>query len=124
MHLLNAAVAATSIIVGTAGASVAYGAMNTPPVQPQDVPKQETVYTFAPCDPPAVLTDGACVTTMVKTVVKQAKPKVITVVETHRSSKGSSGGSTRTAKQDRHHADDDHDEDEHHEEDHGEDADD
>jgi len=124
MHLLNAAVAATSIIVGTAGASVAYGAMNTPPVQPHDVPEQVTVYTFAPCDPPAVLTDGACVTTVVKTVVKQAKPKVITVVDTHRSSKGSSGGSTSTAKQDRHHDDDDHDEDEHHEGDHGEDPDD
>lgn len=127
MHLLNAAVAATSVIVGTAGATVAYGSLNTPPVPPRNVPEQITMHVFAPCDPPAKLTDGVCVTTVVKTVVKKAKPKVITIVETSGSSKAKSKSPAKTTKAQRHHDDDDHeDEHEDHEDDgdHGEDPDD
>lgn len=119
MHLLNAAVAATSVIVGTAGATVAYGTLNTPPVQPRDVPEQVTVQEYAPCDPPAVLTGDTCVTTVVKTVVKKEKPKVITIVQTTHSPKGTSHSSTHRSKRDRHHDDDDHGEEEHDEGGHG-----
>ncbi|MCB0911933.1 MAG: hypothetical protein KDB60_10010 [Propionibacteriaceae bacterium] len=121
MHLLNAAVAVTSAIVGTAGATVAYGSLNAPPVQP-NVPEQVTYHVFAPCDPPAVLTEGICVTTVVKTKVKKEKPKVITIVETvPSSSKGSSHSSSKKTTKKHHHEDDREDEHEDHDHEDGDD---
>ncbi len=121
MHLLNAAVAVTSAIVGTAGATVAYGSLNAPPVQPREF-ERATFHVVAPCDPPAVLTEGICVTTVVKTKVKKEKPKVITIVETvPSSSKGSSHSSTKKTTKKHHHEDDHGDEHEDHEHEDGDD---
>ena len=118
MHLLNAAVAVASALVGTVGATVAYGALNTTPVaQTKPMVEPAVLTQYLPCEPPSVLTDGVCVTTVVKTVVKTAEPKVITVER--RSSTSNGGSSGKTAARD---SDDDEDEDDDHD-DHEEDED-
>lgn len=113
MHLLNPAVAVVSAVLGTAGAAVAYDALDVAPIvhpQPAVTPERYTV--FLPCEPPAVLKDGACVTTVVKTVVKTPEPRVVIVDVPSRPKKG--GGSSDKASS-RHHDDDDDHEDEDHE---------
>ena len=80
MYLLNAAVAVASALVGTVGATVAYGTMNTAPIpRPEPTVEPVTLTHYLPCEPPSTLTDGVCLTTVVKTVVKTVEPKVITV---------------------------------------------
>jgi len=122
VHLLNAAVAVTSALVGTVGATVAYGAMNTAPVgHLGPMVEPVTLIRYLPCEPPSRLTDGVCLTTVVRTVVKTAEPTVITRVEKSRSSKGKGSTpakATAPARDDDDHEDDDEDEgDEEHEED-------
>ena len=124
MHLLNAAVAVASALVGTVGATVAYGTLNTSPTVPQE-PRVEpvTLTHYLPCEPPAKLTDGVCLTTLVKTVVKTVEPKVITVVERSRPTKSNSNTpSTSTARNsddDDHEDEDDHEDKDEDEDDHG-----
>ncbi len=115
MHLLNAAVAVTSALVGTVGATVAYGALNTTPIEhTEPMVEPVTLTQYLPCEPPSILTDGVCVTTVVKKVVKTTEPKVITVVERSRST-GNDRTSSKTAAKDSDdddHEDEDEDEDE------------
>ena len=124
MHLLNAAVAVASALVGTVGATVAYGTLNTTPTVIQE-PRVEpvTLTHYLPCEPPAKLTDGVCLTTLVKTVVKTVEPKVITVVERSRPTKSNSNTpSTSTARNsddDDHEDEDDHEDKDEDEDDHG-----
>lgn len=121
MHLLNAAVAVGSALVGTVGATVAYGTMNTTPIyHPGPVVEPLTLTQYLPCEPPAKLTDGVCVTTVVKTVVKTADAKVITV-ERRSSSRGNGGTSGKTAARD--YDEDDHDDEDEDGDDHEEDED-
>ncbi len=120
MHLLNAAVVATSALVGTAGAAAAYGAMNTTPIQPPPAPEQATMVVYSPCEPPSVLKGDTCLTTVVKTVVKKAKPKVITIVERPSPSKHKSASHTAGKKHHEHEGEDgDHDDDHGDDDDHG-----
>ena len=123
MHLLNAAVAVASALAGTVGATVAYGALNTPPIDRPDPRVEPVMLThYLPCEPPSKLKDGVCLTTVVKTVVKMAEPKVITVVEKSRPTKAKSNTSGKSAARDS--DDDDHedeDEDDHGDEDEHED---
>jgi hypothetical protein len=89
MRLLNAAVAVVTALVGTVGATAAYGALNTAPVghtEPMLEPVRLTHY--LPCEPPSTLKDGVCVTKVVKTVVKTAEPVVVTTVDKSPSKKG------------------------------------
>lgn len=122
MHLLNAAVAVTAALVGTVGATVAYGTLNmSPVVRPEPSVQAVTITEYLPCEPPATLTDGVCLTTVVKTVVKTPKPIVVTVADGNRSSASKSGTSSKTTTRDRdddEHEDEDHD---HEDEDHVED---
>jgi hypothetical protein len=118
VHLLNVSVAVASALVGTFGATVAYGTMNTTPVvhtEPMLEPVRLTHY--LPCESPARLVDGVCVTTVVKTVVKTAEPVVITTVEERRSSKGKAAPS-RSAGRDDDDEDEDEDDEDHEDEDH------
>lgn len=124
MHLLNAAVAVGAALVGTVGATVAYGTMNTTPsYHTEPVVEPVTITEYLPCEPPSKLTDGVCVTTVVKTVVKTAEPKVITV-ESRSPSKGKGGSSGKAAARDSDDDDDDHEDDHEDEDDHDEDEDD
>ena len=111
MHLLNAAVAVASALVGTVGATVAYGTLNTSPTAIQE-PRVEpvTLTHYLPCEPPSKLTKGVCLTTVVKTVVKAAEPKVVTVVERSRPTKSNSNTPSKSTARD---SDDDDHEDEH-----------
>ncbi len=112
MNLLNAAVAVASAVVGTVGATVAYGTLNTPPADHTKLLVEPAIRTrYLPCEPPSELTDGVCLTTVVRTVVKTAEPKVITTVERSRSTgKGSTSRET-AARDDDHEDEDDHEED-------------
>jgi hypothetical protein len=106
MHLLNAAVAVAAALTGTFGASVAYGALNTTPVGPTSQPQEPVTLThYLPCEPPASLKKGVCVTTVVKKVVKTAEPIVTTVVEKSRTPKATKSSPTTAPVKD-----DDHDE--------------
>ena len=119
MHLLNAAVAVASALVGTVGATVAYGTLNTTPTVIQE-PRVEpvTLTHYLPCEPPAKLTDGVCLTTLVKTVVKTVEPTVVTVVQKSRPTKSNTNTASKAAARD---SDDDDHEDEHEDEDEDED---
>lgn len=118
MHLLNAAVAVASALVGTVGATVAYDTLNTPPVvNPEPIVTAEAITSYLPCEPPAELTEGVCLTTVVKTIVETAKPTVITNVVAGRSEtstakksgKGSGQGDDDEDDEDDDHEDDDDD---------------
>jgi hypothetical protein len=122
MNLLNPAIAVVSAILGTAGAAVAYDAMDVAPIahpQPAATPERFTVY--LPCEAPSVLKKGVCVTTVVKTVVKTPEPRVI-VLDAPRPSK-KSGGSSGKAASSREHHEDDEGEDEHEDHEHEDDGD-
>jgi len=115
MHLLNAAVAVASALAGTVSATVAYGALNTAPIaHPQPLVEPVTIANYLPCEPPSKLTDGICVTTVVKTVVKTAKPVVITTVVRRSSPKAKASTHPKVATQDDgdHEDEGDHDHDE------------
>jgi hypothetical protein len=101
MHLLNAAVAVTSALAGTVAASAAYGTLNTTPIEHTDPRVEPALLThYLPCEPPSTLIDGVCVTTVVRTVVKTAEPKVITIIERRPSSKGKGSTPHKTAARD------------------------
>lgn len=121
MHLLNAAVAVASALLGTVGATVAYDALNTPPVvDPEPVVTAEAITNYLPCEPPAELTDGVCLTTVVRTIVETAKPTVITNVVAGRSETGTakkSGKGSGRSDDDDDDRDDDDDEDDEEDED-------
>ena len=88
MRLLNAAVAVASVLAGTVGATAAYGAMNTAPVgHTEPILQPVTLTHYLPCEPPARLKGGVCVTKVVKTVVKTAEPIVVTTVKKSRTQK-------------------------------------
>ncbi len=114
MHLLNAAVALASAVAGTVGATAAYGALNTAPVgHTEPMVEPVTLTHYLPCDPPATLKDGVCVTTVVKTVVKTAEPIVVTTVQKSRSTKGKANTTAKApVREDDDHEDEDEDEDE------------
>ncbi|MGV8908183.1 MAG: hypothetical protein ACOH1Y_04315 [Propionicimonas sp.] len=123
MHLLNAAVAVASALAGTVGATVAYGALNTAPIgHTEPMVEPVTLTHYLPCEPPSKLTNGVCVTTVVKTVVKTAAPIVITTVEKSRPSKGKASTPAKATAREKDHEDEgeDHDEGDHGE-DHGDD---
>lgn len=73
-----------SIALGGAGAVVVYRAVAGPPVPTATTPSPEVTrddapagkpkVRFAPCEPPAVLEAGVCVTDVVRTVVVPAAP--------------------------------------------------
>ena len=109
MHLLNAAVAVASALAGTVGAAAAYGALNTTPVGHSEPVAEPVMLThYLPCEPPSRLTDGVCVTTVVRTVVKTPKPIVITLVEKSRSPKAKASPHHKAAaRHDDGHGDDD-----------------
>jgi len=131
MHLLNATVAVASALVGTVGAAVAYGTLNTTPIDhPEPTVVPVTLTHYLPCEPPSVLTDGVCVTTVVRTVVKTAEPIVITRVVESRPSKGRASAPDKPrARDDDHedededHEDEDHEDEDHEDEDHEDDED-
>ncbi len=119
MHLLNAGVAVATAVVGTFGATVAYGSLNTPPVghsEPILEPVRLTHY--LPCDPPATLSDGVCVTTKLRVVVKTPEPIVITV-DKRTPSKGSSSKHHKASAKHDDHGDHDGDDDDHGDDDGG-----
>lgn len=114
MRLLNAAVAVAAALAGTVGATTAYGAFNTAPVvHSEPMPQPVMLTQYLPCEPPSVLKDGVCVTTVVKTVVKTPASVVITTVSRTHSTKGKSSTAKAHARDDDDHEDDHEDEGDH-----------
>ena len=124
MRLLNTAVAVTSALVGSLGAAAAYGALNTAPVGYTEPPLEPVRLThYLPCEPPSVLKNGVCVTTVIETVVKTAEPIVITTVEKTRSPKGKPSSTAKSHTDDKgdHEDEDEGDDEGGHDQEHGED---